>query len=339
MPVNTAPRQGFTTVLLQGVVLLLLVFVAPPHVEAITFTDAGFFSEPVATLAPFKPVGVTFAPDGRIFIWQRDGVIRIVKNGALLPTPFLNFSSKVNTYTDHGFLGVALDPNFAANGWVYVFYTYEAGGNPNDTTPKTGHLSRVTADPTNPDVMLANSEIILLGTLDVPPCSQYPVGADCFPTDSYTHSVGSLRFLPDGTLFASHGDGATADFADVLALRAQSLDSYAGKLLRIKPDGSAPQAPLTVNPFNDGSNSIRSKVWAYGLRNSFRFGVHPTTHLPFMGDVGWNTWEEINQGVPGANYGWPCWEGNAQQPGYQASFPTQCQSVTAAVVTLSPLHL
>ncbi len=338
MPVNTAPRQGFTTVLLQGVVLLLLVVVvAPPPVEAITFTDAGFFSEPVATLAPFKPVGVTFAPDGRIFIWQRDGVIRIVKNGALLPTPFLNFSSKVNTYTDHGFLGVALDPNFAANGWVYVFYTYEAGGNPNDTTPKTGHLSRVTADPTNPDVMLANSEVILLGTLDVPPCSQYPVGADCFPTDSYTHSVGSLRFLPDGTLFASHGDGATADFADVLALRAQSLDSYAGKLLRIKPDGSAPQAPLTVNPFNDGSNSIRSKVWAYGLRNPFRFGVHPTTHLPFIGDVGWNTWEEINQGAPGANYGWPCWEGNAQQPGYQASFPTQCQSVTAGVVT-SPLY-
>ena len=185
--------------------------------------------------------------------------------------------------------------------------------------------------------MLANSEVILLGTLDVPPCSKYPVGADCFPTDSYTHSVGSLRFLPDGTLFASHGDGATADFADVLALRSQSLDSYAGKILRIKPDGSAPQAPLTVNPFNDGSNSIRSKVWAYGLRNPFRFGVHPTTRLPYIGDVGWNTWEEINQGAPGANYGWPCWEGNAQQPGYQASFPTQCQPVTAGVVT-NPLY-
>ena len=112
------------------------VVVAPPPVEAITFNDAGFFSEPVATLAPFKPVGVTFAPDGRIFIWQRDGVIRIVKNGVLLPTPFLDISSKVNTYTDHGFLGVALDPNFAANGWVYVFYTYEAGGNPNDTDPQ-----------------------------------------------------------------------------------------------------------------------------------------------------------------------------------------------------------
>ena len=238
---NTAPRQGFTTVLLAGVVLLLLVVGAPPHVDAITFTDAGFFSEPVATLAPFKPVGVTFAPDGRIFIWQRDGVIRIVKNGALLPTPFMDISSKVNTYTDHGFLGVALDPNFAANGWVYVFYTYEAGGNPNDPSPKTGHLSRVTADPTNPDVMLANSEVILLGTLDVPPCSNYPVGADCFPTDSYTHSVGSLRFLPDGTLFASHGDGATADFADVLALRAQSLDSYAGKLLRINPMAVRPR--------------------------------------------------------------------------------------------------
>jgi glucose/arabinose dehydrogenase len=66
-------------------------------------------------------------------------------------------------------------------------------------------------------------------------------------------------------------------------------------------------------------------------------GLHPTTHLPFIGDVGWNTWEEINKGAAGANYGWPCWEGNAQQPGYQASFPTQCQSVTSAVVTF-PLY-
>ncbi len=328
-------KRGHITVLLQGLILLFLITLAPPPLAAITFTDAGagFFSEPVVTLAPFKPVGLTFTPDGRLFIWQRDGVIRIVKNGVLLPTPFLDFSSKVNTYTDHGFLGVALDPNFAANGWVYLFYTYEAGGNPNDTTPKTDHLSRVTADPNNPDVMLANSEVILLGTVDVPPCSQYPVGTDCIPTDSYTHSVGSLRFLQDGTLFASHGDGASASFADVLALRSQSLDSYAGKILRIKPDGSAPQAPLTVNPFNDGTNSIRSKVWAYGLRNPFRFGVHPTTGLPYIGDVGWNNWEEINIGTPGANYGWPCWEGNGQQPGYQAAFPAQCQPVTSAVVT------
>ena len=246
--VNKNTRRGVTTVLLQCFFLLLVAVVAPPPLAAITFNDPGFFSEPVITLAPFKPVGLTFAPDGRIFVWQRDGIIRIVKNGVLLPTPFLDFSSKVNTYTDHGFLGVVLDPNFAANGWVYLFYTYEAGGNPNDTTPKTDHLSRVTADPNNPDVMLATSEIILLGTLDVPPCSQYPVGTDCIPTDGSTHSVGSLRFLADGTLFASHGDGASPNYADVLALRSQSLDSYAGKILRIKPDGSAPQAPLTVVP-------------------------------------------------------------------------------------------
>jgi hypothetical protein len=159
-PVNTATRQGFTTVLLQGVFLLLLVFVAPPPVEAITFTDAGFFSEPVATLAPFKPVGVTFAPDGRIFIWQRDGVIRIVKNGALLPTPFLNFSSKVNTYTDHGFLGVALDPNFAANGFAMcstrtrprAIPTIRPPRPPTESGDRRSDQSRR---------MLANSEIIL----------------------------------------------------------------------------------------------------------------------------------------------------------------------------------
>ena len=184
---NKDRKRGFITGLLQGVVLLLLVVVAPPPLEAITFTDAGFFSEPVVTLAPFKTVGLTFAPDGRIFIWQREGVIRLVKNGVLLPTPFLDISSKVNSYNDHGLLGVALDPNVAANGFVYLFYTYETTGNPNSTTPKTGHLSRVTADPNNPDVMLANSEVILLGTADVAPCSQYPVGADCVATDAETH--------------------------------------------------------------------------------------------------------------------------------------------------------
>ena len=93
-------------------------------------------------------------------------------------------------------------------------------------------------------------------------------------------------------------------------------------------------APLTVNPFNDGTNSIRSKVWAYGLRNPFRFGVHPTTGLPFIGDVGWNTWEEVNKGAPGANYGWPCFEGNTPQPSYQATFPVDCQAVPASAVTM-----
>jgi hypothetical protein len=85
--------------------------------------------------------------------------------------------------------------------------------------------------------------------------------------------------------------------------------------LTFAPDG---------NPFNDRDKSIRSKVWAYGLRNPFRFDVHPTTGMPFIGDAGWISWEEINKGVPGANYGWPCWEGNGQLPSYQASFPTQC---------------
>jgi len=258
--VSTARRRGVTRVLLPCVVLLIVAGVAPPPLKAITFNDAGFFSETVATLALYTPVGITFAPDGRIFIWQRDEGIRIVKNGVLLPMPFLDFSNKANTFTDRGFLGVALEPNFAANGFLDLIYTYGVGSNPNDPAPKTSHLSRLTANPNNSDVMLANSEVTLLGTLDMPPCSNYPLGEGCFPMDSYPHSVRSLRFLSDGTLFVSQEPGATASFADVLALRSQSLNRYGGNILRINPDGSAPQAPLTVNPFHDRSNSIRSKV-------------------------------------------------------------------------------
>lgn len=303
------------------------------QVAAITFSDPGFFSETVATLPPFQPVGLTFAPDGRIFVWQRNGVINIVKNGTLLQTPFLDFSDRVNTYTDRGFLGVALDPNFIANGHMYLLYTYESGGNPNDPGPKTARMSRVTADPSNSDVVLANSEVVILGTMDTPPCSDYPAGTDCIPADSYTHTIGTLRFAPDGTLFVGNGDGASPEFADILSFRSQDLDSYAGKILRIRPDGFPPAAPLVTNPFDDGTNSIRSKVWAYGLRNPFRFALHPIREVPYIGDVGWKSIEEINEGIAGANYGWPCYEGTLAQQLYQSKFPQLCQALPSNLVT------
>ena len=106
---------------------------------------------------------------------------------------------------------------------------------------------------------------------------------------------------------------------------AQDLDSPNGKILRIRPDGSAP----SDNPFYDGTNSWRSRVWLYGVRNPFGFSLQPETEEIYLGDVGWNTWEEVNHGPAGTNFGWPCYEGNGPQPFFQIQF-AQCAQLCPA---------
>ncbi len=318
-------RAALVVLLLAGACLL-----AAAPAKGQTFADPRFGAETVVTLPPFTPVGVTFAPDGRMFIWQKNGIVRVYKNGALLGDPFIDISTQVNNYQDRGLLGFALDPDFETNGYAYLFFTYEEGSTPNDGA-KTARLIRVTADPANPDVALAGSEVVLLGTVGTPPCSSHPAGADCIPADAVSHTVGAIHFLPDGTMLLSNGDGASFSSANANALRAQSLDSYAGKILRILPDGTAP----ADNPFYDGTNSIRSKVYAFGLRNPYRFTVDPATGEIYIGDVGWSSWEELNRGA-GANFGWPCYEGNDPQPSYQSAF-AECQNLLASEVT-SPLY-
>jgi glucose/arabinose dehydrogenase len=284
----------------------------PPSAQAETFSDPGFTAEVVTTLPPFLPVGITWASDGRMFIWQRNGVIRIYKNGQLLATPFLNISANVNLFDDRGMLGLALHPNFLANGYVYVIYVREDGGDPNDSSPKIARLSRFTADPKNPDVALSDSETILL----------------TIPNDFTDHLHGTLRFGQDGKLFMGHGDDASPSFADIHAFVAQDLTDLRGKILRINEDGTAPGD----NPFDDGTNSIKSKVYSYGLRNPFRFTLHPVSGEPYFGDVGWNSWEELGRGR-GKNFGWPCYEGVNPQPLYQTAFPSRCAPLTPSVVT------
>jgi glucose/arabinose dehydrogenase len=311
------------------ILALGLLILVPARLPAQTFSDPGFVSDTIVTLPPYSPVGLTFAPDGRMFVWQENGVVRVFKNGALLPTPFIDISSHVNSVNDRGLLGLALHPDFSNNGYVYLLYTYENAGNPNDSSPKTARLTRVKADPANPDVAIQGSEVVLLGSIGTGPCSNYPDGSDCIGSDSDSHTIGTLRFAPDGKLFVGSGDGASYADADPLALRAQNLNSLNGKLLRINADGTAP----SDNPFYDSSNpnSNRSKVYAYGLRNPYRFGLHPVTGEPYIGDVGWEKWEEVDRGR-GANFGWPCYEGNGPQLGYQAYF-TQCQQLAQSDTT------
>jgi len=291
-----------------------------------TLTDGRFEVDRVASLSRFTPVGMAFAPDGRIFFWQKSGVVHIVKDGAVLATPFADISDHVNNVHDRGLLGLALDPAFDSNGYVYLLYVYEEGGNSADGGPKTGRLTRIQADSANPDRAVPG-ETVILGSVGTPPCSSQPAGADCIGFDIDSHTAGSLRFARDGTLFLSLGDGAAYVQADPLALRAQNLDHYEGKILRIRPDGTTPPD----NPFYDGSDSIRSRVYSFGLRNPFRFTLEPTSGEPVIADVGWNEREEINFGK-GKNFGWPCYEGELARPEFAALSPS-CAALPAAAVT------
>ncbi len=314
--------------LVAAIVVIPSFFPSQDRAAADTFNDPGFATERVATLPPFTLVGMAFAPDGRMFVWQKNGIVRVIKNGQLLPTPFIDLSAKVNTFDDRGFWGLAFDPQFASNGRVYMSYTFESAGNPNDSGARTSRLTRVTVDPANPDIALPGSEVVILGSIGTPPCSAQPASADCISADSGTHTLGSLHFASDGTLFVGIGDGAGGDSVDPSALRAQDLNSPNGKILRIRPDGSAP----SDNPFYDGTNSWRSRVWQYGVRNPFGFSLQPETQEVYLGDVGWNTWEEVDHGPAGTNFGWPCYEGNGPQPAYQAQFG-QCALLPASSVT------
>jgi glucose/arabinose dehydrogenase len=268
----------------------------------------GGFSQQTIITGLTTPTAFTFLPDGRILIAQKHGVIRIVKNGSLLSMPFIDISAEVNDYWDHGLIGMAADPNFATNGFVYVAYTYE--NDPSDYSgSKTARLSRFTA---SGDTASLSSEKVILGTSVGSACQNFPAGADCIPSENPSHSVGQIRFDSGGNIFFSSGDGASFNVVDNLALRAQDLTSLGGKVMHITPLG----AGLSTNPFWTGDASAnKSKIWASGVRNSFRLNLRSGTY-PYAGDVGWDTWEEINAVVKGANLGWPCYEGLAQQPGY-----------------------
>ncbi|MCC5630953.1 PQQ-dependent sugar dehydrogenase [Nostoc sphaeroides CHAB 2801] len=135
---------------------------------------------------------------------------------------------------------------------------------------------------------------------------------DFIATDSSTHSVGSVRFGNDGTLFVSLGDATSYNRADPRAVRVQDIDNLSGKILHIN---AITGEGLSTNPYYNGDpNSNRSKVYNLGVRNAFRIAINQESNIPFVGDVGWYSWEEVNTGGPGKNFGWPYFEG-----GYDAN--------------------
>ena len=305
---------------------VVICFFVSLSIHGQTFSEAGFASELVTTLPVYQPVGLGFAPDGRLFIWQENGIVRIYKNGSLLATPFIDISNHVNTVNDRGLLGLTFDPDFAVNGFVYLFYSYEPNGNPIDGRAKTGRVTRVKADPANPDIALAGSETVILGKLTTTPCAP---NTDCLGHDRDAHTGGTIRFGPDRKLYVSTGDSAAYNFPEELSFRSQNTDYLNGKILRMNADGTAPND----NPFYDGTNSVKSKVFSMGLRNPYRFAIHPTSGEILIGEVGWAGYEEIDRATRGANFGWPCFEGDAVQATFASSFPGPCGAIPASSIT------
>ncbi|MBI1336445.1 MAG: choice-of-anchor D domain-containing protein [Phycisphaera sp.] len=225
-----------------------------------------------------SPTAMAIAPDGRIFIADQGGKLFVVENDQLLPTPFLTLN--VTAAGERGLLGIAFDPDFASNQYLYLYYTV-----PPDAT---GHnrISRFTA---NGNTVVPNSEVVIV---DLP-----PVG--------YIHNGGAMHFGADGKLYVSVGDGS-------VPTNSQSLNSPFGKILRFNKDGSIP----TDNPFYNQTTGVNRAIWAMGLRNPFTFAIQPGTGKIYANDVGQDNWEEINEIVKGGNYGWPTTEGPTGNPSF-----------------------
>ncbi|MGC3945143.1 MAG: PQQ-dependent sugar dehydrogenase [Chryseolinea sp.] len=229
-----------------------------------------------------NPTAMAFVPDGRLFVAQQAGALRVIKNGVLQAAAFVTVST--TSTGERGLIGIAIDPDFTTNQWIYLYYTVPG-------SPAHNRISRFTA---NGDVALAGSEVVIL-ELDA-------------LSSATNHNGGSMHFAKDGKLLVAVGENANSSHA-------QNLDTYHGKILRINKDGSVPDG----NPFTTGS-AQRQRVWSYGLRNPYTFSVHPTTGRVLVNDVGQNTWEEVNDATTGGrNFGWPATEGDfnaATYPSY-----------------------
>jgi glucose/arabinose dehydrogenase len=357
-------RRRSARALLAGFLVALL---GSGSVESAAALPPGF-QESVVFGGLTNPTVVRFSPDGRVFVAEKSGLVKVFDGFSdTSATVFADLRTNTYNFWDRGMLGMALDPQFPADPYVYVLYTYDAdiGG----TAPKYG-VPAATSDPCpNPPgatgdgcvVSARLSRLTADGNLMTGPeqvlledwCQQYP-----------SHSIGQLEFGADGALYVAGGDGASFNFADwgqdgsplnpcgdppggvgaALtpptaeggALRSQDLRTTGdpltldGSILRVNPDTGAalPDNPLFTHP-----DANARRIIASGLRNPFRLTVRPDTNEVWLGDVGWGTWEEIDRIADplGAveNFGWPCYEGGARQPGYDGANLNICEGLYA----------
>ena len=324
--------------------LAVVVSLMVPALAAAATVPPQFVDENIAPGSTFTdPTAIAYLPGGRLLVAEKRGRVYSITQGVKSANPLWSRENEVMNDGDRGLLGLAVDPNYATNHYIYLLYSVDPDSDGVDTAPTDdfGRLTRYRISFTDSTTVDAASRTILMGV-------SWRYGpVHCFNS----HAVGSLRWGADGSLLVSAGDGAswattdaggldagdfgasvnqTDPYQDIGSFRAQSLSSLNGKVLRINP---ANGAGYRSNPYFDGNPySVRSRIWAYGMRNPFRFCVRPSTGVAdtsagnpgtlFIGDVGWETWEEVNVvTAPGPNFGWPCYEGNGTQPAYQAANP------------------
>ncbi|MEL6106236.1 MAG: DUF4347 domain-containing protein, partial [Planctomycetota bacterium] len=285
-----------------------------------------------------RPTSIDFSPDGRnAYISEQSGIVKVARDGEV--STFIDIQDIVNGTRDRGLLDLAVHPDFENNPYVYLLFTYDPPevfqnqsdplAGPDRNGNRAGRLIRVTADvSTGYTTAVEGSEVVLLGSnstwenfnafvnsttdFDEPPAGINADGTnvqDFVATDSESHTVGAVEFGPDGALYVSIGDGTSYNRVDPRTVRVQDIDNLSGKVLRIDPlTGEG----LADNPFFNGDpDANRSKVYQYGLRNPFRMTIDPSSGQVYVGDVGWTRWEEINAAGPGANFGWPFYEGGS----------------------------
>jgi glucose/arabinose dehydrogenase len=254
--------------------------------QFLSLTASTGFSVSLVASKMQSPIAEDAAPDGRLFVAQQNGAVRIVQGGKLLAKPFITLA--VDDSGDRGLFGIVLDPKFATNHFVYLYYTVP--GNSAQHLAPHNRVSRITA----------NGNVAVNGTLK----TLFDLDALGGPTD---HDTGALHFGTDGKLYISVGDTGTST-------EAQSVGNLDGKMLRINSDGSIP----ADNPWYKVTTGKERAIWAIGFHNPFTFAVQPGTGTTFINDVGELTNEEIDAGKAGANYGWPATNGSFSQ----AQFPT-----------------
>ena len=299
---------------LVAAVALLALSAAP---AAATNLPAGFAETELAQ-GFNQPVGVAWAPDGRMFVAEKPGRVRVVNPGSATPALLIDLEAKVNARSDRGLLGIATDKDFATNGWLYLLYAKElTPAVPDSDGPMVSVLTRVTVNANNTLQNPAAPETTILGKADSAPCPTSDNTVDCIPADYKQHVIGTVRSDPvDGTLWVGTGDAHVHE-VNSTSYRPYDEHTYAGKILHVDRNGKGlPGHPFC--PTDANLDHVCTKIYAKGFRNPFRFSLRPGKG-PVVGDVGSSAREELDLVQPGKSYGWPCYEGNGRTPLYETT--------------------
>jgi glucose/arabinose dehydrogenase len=324
------------------------------------------FSDTAAWSGLVTPTTVRFAPDGRVFVALKSGIVNVYDSlSDTTPTVYADLRTNVDDFLDRGLLGLAIDPQFTTGRpYIYVLYSY-------DKDPNSAQFPRWGDDCPDPPGADGDGCVILGRLSRIAPNGTETVLITDWCNQFSTHTIGQLNFGPDGALYASSGDGASYTFADYGqdgnprnpcgdppvavggaqsppnaqggALRSQAFRRPAGQavtldgsIIRVNPDTGA---AMPDNPAAGDADANRRRIVSYGMRNPFRFTFRPGTGEIWFGDVGWNTWEEVNR-IPDVstvrNYGWPCYEGDAPMPAYDTLNLSSCETLYSAGTARGP---